>query len=167
MKTHTQPRVKGSIASRGFTPEETNGHTLPARGRVIVMPSEEDRAAALDAFFGSMKRTNRERRDAAEAARPALRELCEVMRQKTGQSHIVRRLLWSLYNGEMASLIELVTLDWKIRQQLCAVLLAFGFEDIADPKVAFFYDAMKMEIAGAGLWTWFTEAGEQSEGVAA
>jgi hypothetical protein len=78
----------------------------------------------------------------------------------------------------MASLIELVTLDWKIRQQLCAVLLAFGFEDIADPKVAFFYDAMKMEIAGAGLWTWFTEAdesehlarllaGEQSEGVAA
>ena len=147
MKTHT-PSVKGSIASRGFTPEETNGHTLPARGRVIVMPSEEDRAAA-------------------QAARPALARLCEAMALRTGQSGTLRTLLYSLWNGQPASLLDVVTLDWTLRKDLCAVLLAFGFEPRTDAAAHFFFDALKNEITQHGLWTWFAEAGEQSEGVAA
>lgn len=141
---------------------QTPARITPGKPRSYVLPepTEEDRQAALSAFFGAMKRTNAERLEAANAARPALAELCDVMRNKTGQSHIVRSLLWSLYNGQTTSLIELVSLDWKIRQALCAVLLAFGFEDVADPSLAFFYDALKKAITDAGLWDWFTAAGE-------
>ena len=38
------------------------------------------------------------------------------MRRRTDQSHKLRTLLYSLYNGEAASLIEIVTLDWPLRK---------------------------------------------------
>lgn len=138
-----------------------NGHAQPARGPVLDIPTEEDRKAALDAFFGAVNRTIAEQRAAVAAAKPALARLCGAMRQRTGQSFTIRTLLYSLWNGQPASLLEFVTLDWALRQDLCAVLLGFGFEDRKDASAHFFYDAMKAALVSAGLFDWFIAAGSE------
>jgi len=65
---------------------------------------------------------------------------------------MLRALLYSLWNGKPTPLIECVSLDFELRQDLCLVLLAFGYED---EKVKFFYDAVKDAVKRAGLWEWF------------
>ncbi|MDR3406343.1 MAG: hypothetical protein P4L99_27915 [Chthoniobacter sp.] len=114
-------------------------------------------ASPVDDFITEMQRIWTERRAAAEIARPALARLCEVLKDRSGQPYKLRALLWSLYNGKPASLLEIVCLDWQIRQDLCAVLLAFGFE--GNPR-AFFYAEIKSAITEAGQWTWFVEESE-------
>ena len=129
----------------------------------MVGPTSDDgadRKAALDAFFGAHRRIVAERRQAALAGKFALERLCDAMRQRTDQGHTLRALLYSLYNGQPASLLELVTLDWGLRKDVCAVALAFGFEEPREPGSAFFYDALKAALTRANLWTWFLEAGE-------
>jgi len=118
-----------------------------------------------------LRKDREERRAAAELARAALQRLCrDVLSQRSGQCFKVRDLLYSLYNGQPASLLEVVCLDWAIRQDLCAVLLAFGFEDCRhEPghdgveKPSFFYAEMKAAIVAAGQWDWFIEVHQREE----
>jgi hypothetical protein len=120
--------------------------------------TEEEKQAALASFFSGIDRITKERRAATELAQPALERLCEVMRSMTGQSYKIRALLYSLWNGQPTGLIEILALDWDLRKDLIAVLLAFGFE--GRDGVKFFYDAVKHEITAAGIWAWFIEAHE-------
>lgn len=125
---------------------------------VIDEPTAEERERVLREAFAGLAQANTNRRVAAEAARPALQRLLESMRRKTDQGYTLRELLYSLYNGQAASVLELVTLDWSLRADLCAVLLGFGYENPRHPEESFYYEAMKAAIEQAGLWDWFIEA---------
>jgi len=83
------------------------------------------------------------------------------MGHKTGQGYKLRALLYSLWNGKPASLFEIVALDFEIRQDLCAVALAFGFEDWRGTD-SFFYEQIRLAVSKAGLWHWFLEEAEAS-----
>lgn len=89
-----------------------------------------------------------------DRASQGLHRLVSVMGRKTGQSYKVRGLLYSLWNGQPASLLEIVTLDWEIRKDLLAVLQAFGTGH-------FFYDELSAPIKHAGLFNWFCEEAKE------
>lgn len=121
----------------------------------------------LDELFAALRKTRDERRAAVAVARPALDRLCrKVLTQRSGQCYKVRALLYSLYNGQATSLIEILCLDWDIRMDLCAVFLAFGFEENRhepgmegeEERPSFFYAEMKSAIVAVGQWDWFVEA---------
>ena len=90
-------------------------------------------------------------------ARPALERLVDVMRHTTGQGYKLRTLLFSLWNGKPTTLSAVCGLDHELRQDLCLVILAWGY---GRGDWEFFYNAMKAEVSNAGLWDWFLEAGE-------
>jgi hypothetical protein len=121
----------------------------------IHIPTEEENRAALEEFFAREKRVKVQRVQAALLATEALDRLCkDVLTQRSGQCYKVRALLFSIWNGKPASLSELLGLDWELRQDVCAVLLAFGYEDA---KHKFFYDALQRAVTAAGQWNWFLE----------
>lgn len=121
-------------------------------GIAIVIPTAEENDKAIRDFFAAQKRISLERADAAMLAGNALARLCRAMDHKAGQSYKIRALLFSLYNGKPADLSDLLTLDWELRKDMCAVLLAFGFES---DRINFFYDAMQSALEDAGLFEWF------------
>jgi hypothetical protein len=128
---------------------------------LIVLDDEPDadhKNDALRSMFAQVRSNNAERRTAVEAARPALARLCDAMAQQTGQSYTLRALLYSMWNGAPRSVLEVVTLDWQLQKDFCAVLMAFGFENLSDE--AFFYDAVKAAISDRGIWAWFIEESE-------
>lgn len=127
---------------------------LPKLNNVIHFPTPEEDEAAMKEFFEREQRVNAERLKAVLAAEPALKRLCQVMCERSGQCYKVRSLLWSLWNGKPAELIEVVSLDWEIRKDLCAVILAFGYEG---KGVHFFYAALSHAVRAAGQWSWFEE----------
>lgn len=96
-------------------------------------------------------------RAAVTLARPALQRLVDAMRHKTGQGYKLRALLFSLWNGLPTSLNAVCGLDHQLRQDLCDVILAWGY---GRDDWEFFYNAMKAAVSSAGLWDWFLEAGE-------
>ena len=164
MKTASStPQESGFDAPGAATQPKANGPASTGGGPIIHSRTPEENAKTLDAFFARARSVLAERRAAAEAARPALARLCEVLCKRSGQPYKLRALLYSIYNGQAASLIEIVCLDWEIRKDLCAVLLAFGFEDRRDATVSFFYDELKAAITAAGQWDWFIQADEESE----
>lgn len=120
----------------------------------IHIPTKEEEEAALQEFFAQERVIIQERRKASQEALPALQRLAEVMRGRSGQPYKVRTILYSIWNGKPAAVVELVNLDWSIRKDLAAVLLAFGYED---DQVEFFYDAIEAAVKAAGQWQWFLE----------
>jgi hypothetical protein len=135
-------------------------------GPTIHFPSPQEEAAVLDEFFAGMRAIRSERREAVTAAKPALDRIIAVMPQRTGQSYHLRALLYSLWNGRPTSLSDVLNLDWSLRQDFCAILLAFGFEDTtADgkPGEEFFYDAITNALRAAGQFEWFREAHKSEE----
>ncbi len=127
--------------------------TRPVRKK-INPPSEAENQAALADMMERQRRVQAMRRDACLAAMPALDRLAVVMQGRSGQPYKVRSLLYSLWNGKPASLVEIVSLDWEIRQDLLSVCLAFGYEG---KSLSFFYDAIETAITKAGQWEWFLE----------
>jgi len=80
------------------------------------------------------------------------------MGQATNQSYHLRALLYSLWNGQPTSLLEIVSLDWDLRKDLLAVLAAFGWEEPNNPSNAaysFFYTAIEQQLRQACLFEWF------------
>lgn len=124
--------------------------------------TDAEKKADLNEFFAAQRKERAERKEFAKLAPHAMKRLCRAMAQQTGQSYKLRDLIYSLWNGQRASLLEVVELDWGIRQDLTTVILAFGYEalpksmDENDPS--FFYDAIKAAVVEAGLWDWFCEA---------
>ena len=109
---------------------------------------------AAKELAASLTAIRHEKDHALPSALVALQRLADVCRHKTGQSYKVRALLYSLWNGKPANLLEIVSLDWTIRKDLLAVMLAFGHDD-------FFYDEIKGAFVNRGLFDWFIEEGEQ------
>lgn len=99
-----------------------------------------------------------ERKEAAKQGLAAMERLAEVLRGRSGQPYKVRAILYSLWNGKPCPVNELLGLDWPIRKDLVAVLLAFGYED-HDTK--FFYQAVQKAITHAGQWGWFLQEAER------
>ncbi len=114
----------------------------PAAGTFVAKALQQQRDIAL------------QRRQACLIALPAMQRLAEVLRGRSGQPYKLRALLYSLWNGKPASLVEIVGLDWEIRQDLLLVMAAFGYED---SKAGLFYIAIETAIRYAGQWTWFLE----------
>jgi hypothetical protein len=132
---------------------------------LIDPPSEEENKAALDEFFAMERKQRDEGREAVKAAIPALDRLCEVMKGRSGQPYKVRALLYSLWNGQPASLVEIVGLDWEIKKDMCAVMLAFGRESgpWCKEEHSFFYDEIREAVKRAGQLEWFLEEHKEKE----
>lgn len=120
----------------------------------MKLENEEIADQAVKDALAEMRAHALERRQACVDALPALDRLAEMMLGGSGQCYKVREILFSLWNGKPASLIEVVNLDWAVRKDLVAVILAFGYED---SKVKFFYDALKSAVERRGNWDWFIE----------
>lgn len=129
-------------------------------GPVIEFPTEEEGKALLAKALKEQAAMRSERREAAALALPALERLVAVMLHRTGQGHTLRKLLYSLWNGQATSLLDVVELDWALRKDFCAVVMGFGFNGVAGTP-DFFYDQVKAEIEKAGLWQWFLKAGKE------
>lgn len=121
----------------------------------------EDQAAALASFGAHVREVKRKQLLAIAAAVPALERLVKVCAQRTGQSYKVRAMLYSLWNGQPTSLLEIVAMDWAIKEDLLAVLLAFGSEPRNSEP--FFYDALAGAFKKHGLMDWFTEAHQSQD----
>jgi len=120
----------------------------------IHFPTQEENEAAFREYFERQKRVDGERTKAAVVALPALKRLCKVMCDRSGQPYKIRALIYSMWNGKPVELNEVLGLDWELRQDICAVILAFGFES---KGVKFFYRAIEEEIRAVGQWDWFLE----------
>lgn len=110
----------------------------------------------MEQFANTIREMTRRQRQAIEAAQPALKRLVEMCRHASGQSYKVRALLYSVWSGQATSLLELVAVDWQVKADVCAVLLAFGCEPVGGPP--FFYDEIRDAFEAEGLTTWFLEA---------
>jgi hypothetical protein len=116
--------------------------------------SDEDREKSLKAFDREMEALDREQHAAAKAAIPCLERLVKVMRSRSGQPYKIRQILFSLWNGKPARINHVLNLDWALRKDLCAVIMAFGYES---EDVKFFYNAIEAEVKRQGQWEWFLE----------
>ena len=105
-------------------------------------------------LFAAMRRNRDEQLEHVKEATAALDRLVAVMRTRCGQAYKLRALLYSLYNGKAASLLDVVCLDWALRKDLATVILAFGYEDRRN-GVSFYYDALQARVKHAGQWDWF------------
>ena len=95
-----------------------------------ISPAEEhERKAALDEFLAAVRTTAREADAAVTTAKPALERLASAIAgHDHGQAIRARAILTSLYTGgtALADVSDLLSLDWSLRRDLCAVLLAFN-----------------------------------------
>lgn len=78
----------------------------------------------------------------------ALERLLPVLAGRSGQSYTVRGILFSLWNGEPYSWLEVVSLDTVIRKDLAVLVTSWGAD-------GFFYHEMKTAVSAAGQWGWF------------
>ena len=98
----------------------------------INTPTDQENADALKEYVARAKEVRRKCVINASLAHPALARLVEVCRNRTGQGYKLRSLLYSLWNGQSASLSAVLNLDHELREDFCAVVLAFGFESFAN-----------------------------------
>ena len=128
-------------------------------GTVVVAETETDSPEVREALDRLTAMVGKQRA-AVTLARPALQRLVDVMRHGTGQGYKLRALLFSLWNGKPTSLSDVCGLDHQLRQDLCVVILAWGY---GRGDWEFFYDAMKAAVSSAGLWPWFIEEGARDQ----
>jgi hypothetical protein len=126
--------------------------------KAIHIPTEAENQAAIAEFITEQKQLRQQRQSHAQAAHPALARLVHVCAGMSGQSFKVRALLYSLWNGQPADLSEVLNLDLNVRADVCAVILAFGYESSPNALVpSFFYDAISNAFKSARLYDWFLE----------
>lgn len=116
--------------------------------------SNEPKSHTLKKFLMAQREIQLKRRRHCLLALPAMDRLAAILKYRSGQPYKLRGLLYSLWNGKPASLLELVSLDWQIREDFLQVAAAFGYED---QQHKFFYDHMRDAIERAGQWGWFLE----------
>jgi hypothetical protein len=95
--------------------------------------SAAEREQALREFAASLHQTATESETAVIRAKEALERLTEaIVGGDNGQAVRVRNMLRSIYSAgaTLADFSDLMTLDWAVRKDLCAVLLAFGCGDL-------------------------------------
>jgi uncharacterized protein YukE len=109
---------------------------------------------AVQEFFSRLKAQQRERAALVQPAVEALDRLVACCAGASGQSYKLRALLFSLWNGKPAELLETVSLDWTLKKDFCAVVLAFGHDE-------FFYRQLERAFEARGLLDWFRAEGEE------
>jgi hypothetical protein len=132
------------------------------RKQIFIEPPPEQVEETIDGLvwrgprdlLDELKARSSRNRAAVDRARPALARLVEVMRGKSGQSYKLRGMLYSMWNGKPYSVLDCVGLDYELREDLGAVILAWGF---GRGDWEFFYDAIKAAVTSAGLWDWFLD----------
>ena len=112
---------------------------------------------ALREFANRLRNIRAERREAASLGREALARLVEVCSHKSGQGATVRAALYSIWNGAPRSLRGCITgIDWEIHKDLCAVMLAFGWD--GDAVSSEFWDSVILQaFRDGGLEEWFLQ----------
>lgn len=138
--TLTEQMHLNSLTSE--TPHEAEGETSAA-----------DREQALREFAASLHQTAIESEAAVVHAKEALKRLTEaIVGGDNGQALRVRAMLRSIYSAgaTLADFSDLMTLDWAVRKDLCAVLLAFGCGDLD-----YAYLRRAFETAGDDGARWF------------
>jgi len=126
------------------------------QGPVIRFPTREEEKARLQDVLKKLKANADEHYGAVVLALPALSRLAEVLTVRSGQPYKLRSLLYSMWNGKPASLGEIVCFDWQIKKDLCAVMLAFGHNEL-------FYTEIENAVRSVGQWDWFLEEWENIE----
>lgn len=119
-------------------------------GPVIHIPTKEENDQALDEYFSGLRKLRDEQRLAVAEANLALERLAAVLCGRSGQPYHLRAVLFSLWNGKPASMVEIVNLDWEIRKDLAKVMLAFGAEGC-------FYNELEAAVRAVHQWEWFLE----------
>jgi len=115
---------------------------------ILAEMTPEEKAQMIADFFQSQDEIREERSAAVLNARPALERIVATFAQRTGQSHKLRGLLHSLWNGKPWPLSDLLNLDWSLKKDVLAVALAFGDE-------TFFYEDVTTAVERAGQWHFF------------
>lgn len=118
----------------------------------IIFPTEEEKQTVLADFGARMHAERKANMAGLPAAFAGIQELVQACAHKTGQSYHIRALLYSLWNGKPARLVEIVGLDRALREALLAVMNVFG-DDM------FFYDEIRGAFKDVGLFEWFLEEG--------
>jgi len=147
MKTNMTETDSAIATEDMFKPKLRNSEAAKPAAQLPLGPVGMD--AETKAFFAELRRTREERQAAVPPARLALARLVKVCQAHSGQGRHVRAILYSAWNGAPASVADLLCVDWAIRKDLLAVLLAFGHD-------SFFYDQMRDAFKAAGLFAWFT-----------
>ena len=127
----------------------------------ICQGSRDDsrRKEAVQELITAQKQLQEQRHHAALDAAKRLPLLVDACACKTGQSYVLRALLFSLWNGKPVDLSETLRLDWELKKSLCVVLVAFGFER---GENKFFYDAIANAFKARGLFDWFRAEGDEA-----
>lgn len=120
---------------------------------IRTFQTEDENGSAFREFFARQTKVKAERLLAVDTAAPALDRLVSACAHKTGQGYKLRSLLFSMWNGKPADLTQTLGLDWELKKDFCAVLLAFGDD-------TFFYDRVSAAFAERGLLGWFVEEGQ-------
>ena len=89
-----------------------------------------------------------------QLGRDAIQRLMPVLAGRSGQCFKLRGILYSLWNGQPYSLVEVVNLDWEIKQNLSVVMASWGYPGC-------FYDDLRDAIVKTGQWPWFLEQEEE------
>lgn len=131
-----------------------SGGSAQSTDPALITAVEATDNAAMREFFAGLRKANAERLLAVESARPALERLVNVCGHGTGQGYKLRSLLFSLWNGKPADLSDTLLLDWPLKLDLAAVIVAFGHD-------TFFYDEISAAFQSRGLLDWFIEEGKR------
>jgi len=133
---------------------------IPVSSDSLYHTTETERANALKEFFAVVREAKIESANAVEVGKLALARLAvAVACRDHGQALRVRAILFSLYSGGavLADVSDLMALDWSLRKDLCAVLLAFGYGDFEYTYVKFAF-----EQAGDRGADWFLDEGARA-----
>ncbi len=133
----------------------------PKTIHTVGASDEESKNAAIIVFFAAMKTAAHESETAVAEAKPALARIASaIVGHDNGQALRVRAILVSLYTGGsiLAEVSDLMALDWSLRKDLCAVLLAFGHGE-------FGYEYLKAAFENAGDHDarWFLDAAPEPD----
>ena len=129
--------------------------------RSTPSPDATSRDRIVAEFFAAVRAAARESQLAVAKAKPALNRIASaIVHRDNSQALHVRSILVSLYTGGsiLADVSDLMALDWSLRKDLCAVLLAFGHGE-------FGYEYLKtaFETAGDRDAQWLLDAAPDAE----
>ncbi len=134
-----------------------NSKSIPS----IAPADQRDGNATLIDFFAAVRSAAHESAGAVSKAKPALARIASaIVGRDHGNALRVRAILVSLYTGGsiLAEVSDLMALDWSLRKDLCAVLLAFGHGDFGDE-----YLKAALENAGDHDARWFLDAAPEPD----
>lgn len=139
------------------------GNAAPSFEALTEAPAQN--LAELSQFFRDVNRMEAEARGAAAEARTAMERLAKMCssHSNTGGTIAVRDILYSAFSGgaTRADLGGLGALDWDVRKDVLAVLLAVNQPGFSDSDIL----QGMVRVGGASLGDWFCERYEHEKSI--